>query len=219
VFQPATDGTDLVAGYTTFASPHTGGVVVFDPVTGKERWRAAFPQARDPQIGTGSTGNPILVRGLVIASSGDGTIYAFDRADGSIRWTIPPIPGLPPILQGPFPLPDSSGPDYRPLASNGRTLFAGSLKGAVIAYDITTQKEKWRYDDPHTGSVSFGLVCDDRYVYTPYASGHHVALDQLNGRERWKTPDARDGFVWMANAIDGFVYLAGGHGGFVAFNR
>jgi len=219
VFQPATDGTDLVAGYTTFASPHTGGVVVFDPVTGKERWRAAFPRARDPQIGTGSTGNPILVRGLVIASSGDGTIYAFDRADGSIRWTIPPVPGLPPILQGPFPLPDSSGPDYRPLASNGRTLFAGSLKGAVSAYDITTHREKWRYDDPHSGSVSFGLVCDDRYVYTPYASGHHVALDQLNGRERWKTPDARDGFVWMANAIDGFVYLAGGHGGFVALNR
>ena len=38
-------------------------------------------------------------------------------------------------------------------------------------------------------------------------------------RNDWQTPDARDGFVWMANAIDGFVYLAGGHGGFVAFDR
>src|SRR5215813_6279528 len=85
VFQPATDGTDLVAGYTTFMSPHTGGVVVFDPVTGKERWRASFPQAQDPEIGTGSTGNPILVGRLVIASSGDGTIFAFDRTDGSTR--------------------------------------------------------------------------------------------------------------------------------------
>ena len=219
VFQPATDGTDLVAGYTTFASPHTGGVVVLDPVTGRERWRAPFPQARDPLIGTGSTGNPILTGDLVVASSGDGTVFGFDRANGSIRWTIPPIPGLPPIIQGPFPLPDSSGPDYRPLAISGRTLFVGSLKGPVIAYDITTRKETWRYDDPHSGSVSFGLVSDDRYVYVPYASGHHVALDQLTGAERWKTPDARDGFVWMANPIDGFVYLAGAHGGFVALDR
>jgi len=105
------------------------------------------------------------------------------------------------------------------LATSGRTLFVGSLKGPVIAYDLTTRREKWRYDDPHSGSVSFGLVSDDRYVYVPYASGHHVALDQFTGAERWKTPDARDGFVWMANAIDGFVYLAGGHGGFVAFDR
>jgi outer membrane protein assembly factor BamB len=219
VFQPATDGTDLVAGYTTFVAPHTGGVVVLDPTSGRERWRAMFPAAHGPQIGTGSSGNPILVGDLVIASSGDGTVYAFDRAKGFVRWTIPPIPGLPQILQGPFPLPDSPGPDYRPLANSARTLFVGSLKGPVIAYDLTTRQEKWRYENPHSGSVSFGLVSDDRYVYVPYASGHHVALDQFTGAEHWQTPDARDGFVWMANAIDGFVYLAGGHGGFVAFVR
>jgi len=219
VFQPVTDGTDLVAGFTTFVSPHTGGVVVFDPLTGKERWRAVFPQARDLRIGTGSTGIPILAGDLVVASSGDGTVYAFDRGKGFIRWTIPPIPGLPAILQGPFPLPDSSGPDYRPLAATARTLFVCSLKGPVIAYDLGTQREKWRYDDPQSGSVSFGMVIDDRYVYVPYASGHHLAFDQFTGAIRWQTPDARDGFIWTANAIDGFVYLAGGHGGFVALDR
>jgi outer membrane protein assembly factor BamB len=219
VFQPATDGTDLVVGFTTFAIPNRGGVVLLDPVTGNERWRAVFPSASDPLLGTGSMGNPILVGDLVIASSGDGTIYGFDRAKGFTRWTIPPIPGLPAILRGPFPVPDSSGADYRPLASTARTLFAGSLKGPVIAYDLTTLLEKWRYDDPHSGSVSFGLVSDDRYVYVPYASGHHVALDQFTGEEHWQTPDERDGFIWMANAIDGVVYLAGVHGGFVAFDR
>ncbi len=130
VFQPATDGTDLVAGFTTFVSPHTGGVVVLDPITGHERWRATFPQAHDPRIGTGSTGNPILVGDLVVASSGDGTIYGFDRAKGFIRWSIPPIPGLPPILQGPFPLPDSPGPDYRPLASTARTVVRRFTQGS-----------------------------------------------------------------------------------------
>ena len=219
VFQPATDGTDLVAGFTAFVAPNRGGVVLLDPVTGDEKWRAVFPSAPDPWLGTGSTGNPILAGDLVIASSGDGTIYGFDRSKGFIRWTIPPIPGLPPILQGPFPVPDTSGADYRPLTSYGRTLFAGSLKGPVMAYDLTSLQEKWQYNDPHSGSVSFGLTSDDRYVYVPYASGHHVALDQFTGQERWRTADARDGYIWMANAIDGFVYLAGVHGGFVAFDR
>src|SRR5262245_56265298 len=217
VFQPAIDGADLAAGFTTFAAPHRGGVVVIDPATGKERWRAVFPAAPDPLLGTGSTGNPVFAGNVVIASSGDGTVYGFDRVKGFIRWSIPPIPGLPPILQGPFPLPDTSGADYRPLARTWRTLFVGSLKGPVIAYDLDTLRELWRYDDSHSGSVSFGLVSDDRYVYVPYASGRHVALDQMTGKEHWQTLDPHDGFVWMASSIDGFVYLAGAHGVFVAF--
>jgi outer membrane protein assembly factor BamB len=219
VFQPATDGADLVAGFTTHVAPNRGGVVLLDTTTGNERWRAVFPLAPDPLLGTGSMGNPIFAGDLVIASSGDGTIFGFDRAKGFIRWTIPPIPGLPPILQGPFPLPDTSGADYRPLARAWRTLFVGSLKGPVIAYDLSTLKEKWRYDDLHSGSVSFGLVSDDRYVYVPYASGRHVSLDQSDGTEHWKTADASDGFYWMATSTDGFVYLAGGRGGFVAVYR
>jgi outer membrane protein assembly factor BamB len=219
VFQPTTDGTDVVAGYTTFSAPPVGGVVVLDPVTGRERWRASFPRASDPLLGTGSNGGPILAGDLVIASSGDGTVYAFDRAKGSIAWTLPPISTLSPILQGPFPLPDTPGADYRPLARTWRTLFVGSLKGQVIAYDLTTRREKWRYEGVYNGSVSFGLASDDRSVYVPYASGRHVALDQFTGAERWRTTDARDAFNWPAMSIDNFVYLAGGKGGFVAFLR
>ena len=138
VFQPATDGTDLVAGFTTFAAPNRGGVVAIDPVTGNERWRATFPNAPRPITWHGLNGESDFAGDVVIASSGDGTVYGFDRAKGFIRWAIPPIPGLPPILQGPFPLPDTSGADYRPLARTWRTLFVGLLKGPVIAYDLET---------------------------------------------------------------------------------
>ena len=219
VFQPVLDGADLVAGFTTRVAPNRGGVVVLDPITGGERWRTMFPLAADPLLGTGSAGNPIVFGDVVIAASGDGTVYGFDRARGSIRWSIPPIPGVPAILRGPLPVPDSPGADYRPLARTWRTLFVGSLKGPVIAYDLSTLKEQWRYDVPNSGSVSFGLVSDDRHVYVPFASGHHVALDLNTGAERWQTPNAGDGFWWTAAAVDGFVYLAGGHGGFVAIAR
>jgi outer membrane protein assembly factor BamB len=218
VFQPVTDGTDVVAGYTISAAPPIGGVVVVDPVTGRERWRASFPKSSDPLLGTGSTGHPILAGDVVIASAGDGTIYGFDRLKGFIRWTLPPLTTIPPQIQGPFPLPDGPGADFRPLATTWRTLFVGSLRGPVIAYDLTTLREKWRYYDPQSGSVSFGLVSDDRAVYVPYASGHHVALDQFTGAVRWRTA-APDSFIWPALSVDSYVYLAGGQGGFVAFRR
>jgi outer membrane protein assembly factor BamB len=220
VFQPVADGTAVAAGYTSFVAPNVGGVVLLDPMTGRERWRTAFPRPHDPLLGTGSNGGPILAGELVIASSGDGTIYAFDRANGSIRWTLPPIGTVPPIIQGPFPIPTyAAGADYRPLARSGRLLFVGSLKGHVIAYDLVTRRESWRYVDDHSGSVSFALTSDEHAVYVPYVSGRHVALNIENGTERWRTIDTSDGFHWPAVSMDGRVYLAGGRGGFVALRR
>ena len=130
VFQPATDGTVVAAGYTTFTAPNVGGVVLVELGTGRELWRAAFPRPADPLLGTGSTGGPVLTDTAVIASSGDGTVYGFNRTNGSILWTLPPIRMVPPILQGPVPLrTTSAGADYRPLARTGQHAGCWFLEG------------------------------------------------------------------------------------------
>jgi outer membrane protein assembly factor BamB len=217
VFQPATDGTVAAAGYTTFVAPNVGGVVLAELGTGRELWRTAFPRPADHLLGTGSTGGPVLTDTAVIASSGDGTVYGFNRTNGSILWTLPPIQVLPPILQGPVPFPSASaGADYRPLARTGPTLFVGSLKGHVVAYDLATRLQRWKYVDDLSGSVSFALVSDSRSVYVPFVSGRHIALNVLTGGERWRTTDARDDFLWPAAPTSDRVYIAGGRGGFVA---
>jgi outer membrane protein assembly factor BamB len=219
VYQPAAEGTAVAAGFTTFARPNVGGVVLFEPATGRERWRTMFPRPKDPLLGSGSAGNPIFAGDLVLASSGDGTVYALDRDNGSIRWTLPPIAEAPPILQGPVPAPPGSGPDYRPLARNRQLLFVGSLKGHVIAYHLDTRREAWRYLDDRSGSVAFAMASDETSVYVPFYSGRQVALDAASGIERWRTPDADAGFLWPAASMDDRVFLAGARGGLVAFRR
>ena len=220
VFQPATDGMVAAAGYTTFTAPNVGGVVLVELGTGRELWRAAFPRPADPLLGTGSAGGPVLTDTAVIASSGDGTVYGFNRTNGSILWTLPPILMVPPILQGPVTLPTmSAGADYRPLARTGQTLVVGSLKGHVVAYDLATRLQRWRYLDDWSGSVSFALVSDNLSVYVPFVSGRHIALNVSTGGERWRTTDARDDFLWPAAPTSDRVYLAGGKGGFVALRR
>lgn len=220
VFPPTTDGVVVAIGYTTFQGPPRGGAVLLDLATGRELWRTAFPLASDPLLGTGSTGGPLLTSDSIIASSGDGTVYILSRTDGSIVWTIPGISGVPPVLQGPFPLPHTSGgADFRPLTRSGRRLFAGSLKGAVVAYDLPTRREIWRHEDPRAGSVSFAIASDERFVHVPYASGRHVALDAATGALRWRTADAAYGFNWAAASDDRHTYLAGGAGGLIAVRR
>jgi outer membrane protein assembly factor BamB len=221
VFAPATDGTVVAAGYTTFHAPNTGGVVLFDLASGRELWRADFPKAPDPLLGTGSTGGPVIAGDVICASSGDGTIYIFNRRDGSVRWSIPGVPGLPGVLRGPLPAPQESahGADYRPLAVSGPTLVAGSLKGPVVAYDLRTRRQRWRYVDEGSGSVAFGLAADRDAVYVPFYSGQQVALDLRRGRERWRTAGRGAGFLWRAASDSRRVYLAGGSSGYVAFER
>lgn len=220
VFAPAVDGGGVAAAYTTFKAPNVGGVAFFDPLTGRERWRTAFPKAADPLLGTGAAGGPLLVNDLVIAAAGNGVVYAFDRHDGSIRWRLPAVSGLPPVLRGPLPLPEAvEGADFRALTFAGGTLVAGSLHGRVTAYDIYTRRELWRYDGSWSGSVGFGLHADRRSVYVPLVSGRHVALDLATGMERWRTADPRDGLSWPAASDGQRVFLAGSSGGYVAVAR
>jgi outer membrane protein assembly factor BamB len=220
VFAPKSDGLVVVAGFTSFAAPPTGGVAMFDVESGRQMWRAVFPKAVDPLLGTGFAGGPLITAAFVIASAGDGRIYGFRRTDGTIAWSIPGLDYVPPILRGPFPVPSSSsGADFRPLVRGGDMVIAGSLKGPVVAYDIATQERKWQWVDERSGSVAFAMAGDDRDVFVPLASGRHVAIDAASGRERWRTADAAGQFTWPAAFDATRVYLAGGQGGYVAIRR
>ena len=195
-------------------------VALLDLATGRQVWRTAFPRAVDPLLGTGSTGGPIIADRVVVASSGNGTVYGFDRTSGSIVWTVPSIDTIPTIIRGPLALPETStGPDYRPLARSGQIVIVGSLKGDVVAYDLATRQERWRYLDASNGSVAFAIASDDQSVYVPFVSGRHVALALSNGAERWRTSNAADGFSWPSASDGTRIFMAGDKGGFIAIRR
>jgi outer membrane protein assembly factor BamB len=210
VFPPAADGDVVAAGYTTELAPLIGGIVAVDAVTGAQRWRTEFPRPSDPLLSTNAAGTPIFVDDLVIASSGDGVVYAFDRTNGSIRWSIPRLEG---------PLPGTSispDRDHRPLARAGGLLVVGSLTSYVVAYDMATRQERWRFSPRLDASVAFAVVTDDRVAYVPYFSGTTVAVDLSSGTELWRFGNWRQGFFYPAALFGDRVYVAGVDGGFVA---
>ena len=205
VFPPVADDDIVIASYTSFTAPNTGGVVALDLATGGIQWRAAFPPVAEKRTATNAAGGPLIVDDAVIATRGDGVIHAFDRGDGTIRWVIAGVN-----------LPGRTVDDYRPLARSGRTLVAGSLTGVVDAYDLSTREKKWRYAGELNGSIAFAIAADERYVYVPYVGGRLVALNIADGTERWRTGNLQAGFVWPPASAGDRIYLAGSGAGFFA---
>ena len=77
-------------------------------------------------------GAAVGLSALLMASSSNGIIHAFDIGSGEIAWSLPPV-------TGPFPMfPPANAHDTRALAVHGHTLIAGSSTGIVTAYDAQT---------------------------------------------------------------------------------
>jgi len=216
VYEPVLDRGLLVAAFATMTAPTSGGVVALDASTGAERWRTEFP-ALPNGIGVGAAGKPLAVGDLIVVANRDGSIHALARDDGAPVFVIAgldrrllpdsPVPGLP----GPRP-------DFRALASSGRSLFAGSLTGYVVAYDLDTRRERWRHLGGQNGSIGFHLAADAQAVYFPAFSGRLTAVSTANGVERWRIGDGLNTFLFPP-ALAGDRAYATAFTGFYALGR
>ena len=209
MFQPVVAGDLVVAGYSTFGRPISGGIVAVERQTGRERWRREFPRA-SLSAATGFGGGPGVTEDLVIAASGDGQIHGLDRDSGRPRWVRPPVTrsdGRP------------ADRDWRALAVSGPWLAAGSVTGVVTMIDIETGAERWRYAHPDGGSVALRITVDDRSVYVPHLGGLLVALDSRDGHERWKIGGFSDGFNWAPAIAGERAYVAASRTGLFALPR
>jgi hypothetical protein len=61
--------------------------------------------------------------------------------------------------------------DLRPLVVTGRMLYAGSLTGTVVAYDLVDHAELWRYAHDAGGSTAVRIVSDEDALYVPISEG------------------------------------------------
>ena len=210
VFRPALHGRDVAVAYSTYVNPNVGGLAVLDAESGRLRWRTEFPKAREPWQHTNAAGGPVVVDDLVFGSAGDGNIYAFDVATGAVRWAFPRLSGP---LEGVITATDT---DYRAITGAGRLIVAGSATGYVVAYDIDTRQERWRFFDALAGSTAFGLSADAQSVYVPFFSGFIVAIDRATGVERWRHGDFTMGFIWPPDPAGDRVYASAARAGFFA---
>jgi outer membrane protein assembly factor BamB len=216
VYEPVLDGALVYAGYTVMSTPTHGGVVALNAETGEERWRAELP--RPPNgIGAGAAGKAVVVDDLVVMANRDGSIHAFAKGDGASRWVIRGL-DLPLFPNSPVPEPPGPRTDFRALAATGRTLFAGSLLGYVVAYDLDTRRERWRHLGGQNGSIGFQLTADAQALYFPSFSGRLTAVNVTTGTERWRIGDGLNSFLFPP-ALDGSAAYASAFGGFYALRK
>ncbi|MGE0359201.1 MAG: PQQ-binding-like beta-propeller repeat protein [Vicinamibacterales bacterium] len=216
VFPPVLHGDLVVVGFSVYVNPSVGGLAALDAATGRLRWRTMFPPARERWQHTNVAGGPIVVDDVVIGSAGDSNLYAVDLATGALRWTFPALTDLPEQIPGVPPL--STDFDHRAIVLAGRLLVAGSATGVVVAYDLDTRRERWRFYDRAAGSTMFWFAADDRLVYVPYFGGFVVALDVATGVERWRTGDFTKGFIWPPLPAGDRLFLGGAYAGFQALS-
>ena len=197
VYQPIVDRDLALAGFTEFDRPSRGGVVAVDARTGVERWRRHFRHAPPGDTGRNNAwaGGPVAWRELVIAAASSGSIYAFDRRRGALRRRIE------------SPTPDASQ-DLRPMVLSRDTLVVGSLTGLVVAYELPSFQERWRYAPAAASSVLFGMTAAPDSVFVPYSGGRIVRLDLDSGRVRWTIP-RHTSFVWPPGVDERSVYVVG----------
>lgn len=210
VYRPALEGRRLAVGYSTFVIPNAGGLAMLDANTGTLLWRAAYPPGAQTWQHTNFTGGPVFAGDVVYGSAGDGNIYAFDVDSGALKWALPRLTGP---LEGVITTTDL---DHRAIVKAGRYLIAGSTTSYIVAYDLETRRETWRFFDRLSGSTTFAFSADARTVYVPFFGGFIIAVDLETGTERWRYGGFTQGFLWAPAPAGDRVLAVGADAGLVA---
>lgn len=152
-------------------------------------------------------GSPAIVGGVVYVGSGDGTMYALDRATGALRWRYD----------------GGSAIASSPAVGGGRVYFA-SRDGRIRAVSAAKGALVWTVATGPDVPFPWGHESGDVYLSSPAyvggmvivgaGDGHVYAVDGASGRLKWRastggrvrsSPAIAGGRVFVGSA-DGRVY-------------
>jgi len=163
VFDRALDGNPTsgpvhAAGRIYFATAE-GEVCVHDAATGEEKARLR------PPVRATLLGGLAVHAGLVLAGAEDGSLFAFDAAAGTARWTYA-----------------AGGAVRAPAFGTGDTVFVGATDGAIHALDLKGERRA-RYD--LTGPVGGTGAVVNGFLYAVTGSGNVSAFDVVRQVPFW----------------------------------
>ena len=149
----------------------------------------SFPRADQVAVGT-IVGGAVVSDGAVILGSSDGSVYAIEEEDGTLRWAF------------------ATGAEVwsPPTVADGLVYF-GSLDHTVYAVDVDSGEEAWRFTTG--GGVSSRPLVDGGHVYVGSFDQRLYALDAETGAPVWGAPFRGDQWFWSGVASDGESVYAG----------
>jgi outer membrane protein assembly factor BamB len=179
---------------------------------GKELWNDKYgaqavtgAAARHP----GPRSSPTVVGGKVVTLGVGGVLSCLDAATGRVVWRKDPFPKVVPQFFTAM----------SPIIVDGMCIaqLGGKGNGAIIAYDLATGDEKWRWanEGPDYGSPALLTVAGTKQIVTPTEKSI-VGISVSDGRLLWQLTSVppRRAYNAATPMVDGqtVIYAAKGRG-------
>jgi outer membrane protein assembly factor BamB len=185
-----------------------------DAKTGDEAWQHSY-EAEQTRGGAGGfpgpRSTPTVADGKVVTFGVDGMLCCYDATSGSELWRNDKYVGSYPMFY------TSSSP----IVVNGTCIVqqGGRRDGGIVAYDLTTGEEKWKWMEsgPTYGSPVLMEVDGVKAVFTPTDS-KMVALNAADGKLLWEIPYSQGRYNAATPIVAGTTLIIAGPGtGLTAF--
>jgi outer membrane protein assembly factor BamB len=208
------DATPALVGDKLYVSARQGGqevVLCLDAGTGKEDWKDGYdalppngPAGRHP----GPRSSPAVSDGKVVTYGARGTLSCLDAASGKVLWRKQDAGGGWPRF-----FTASS-----PLITDGLCVLqvGGEEKGGIVAYDLATGADKWKWMEDGTAYASPTLLkIDGQTQVVAITSKRVVGLGVSDGKLLWEIPFApgqRMAYNAATPIVDGQTVIYAGSG-------
>jgi outer membrane protein assembly factor BamB len=209
------DATPALVGGKLFVFSRQGDDEVIqglDAANGTTIWSnryealaATGPAGQHP----GPRSSPTVADGKVVTLGVRGTLSCLDADSGKLLWRKDEIRGWPQFFTA-----------MSPLVADGLCIaqLGGKTNGVVVAYDLASGAEKWKYsgDGAAYASPVTMTVGDTKYIITE-TDKQVVALAEADGKLAWQTPYIGKGMGagnYDTPIIDGqtLIYTGSGRG-------
>jgi len=193
----AGDATPALVGDKLYVFTRQGEdevILCMDANDGKELWRDQYtaqavtgPASRHP----GPRSSPTVTDGKVVTLGASGILSCLDAATGKVVWRHDPFPGVVPKFFTAM----------SPLIADGMCIahLGGVGNGAIIAYDLNSGNEKWRWADegPEYSSPVL-LTMDDTKQIVTLTEKSIVGVGVADGKLLWQLPFVPQGRAYNA---------------------
>lgn len=209
------DATPALVGKRLYVFTRQGEEEValcLDAESGKKLWEDRYAAqavtgaaARHP----GPRSSPAVSGGKVITLGVGGILSCLEAASGKLLWRKDPFPKVVPLF--------FTGMSPIVIEGNVIAYLGGQGNGALIAYDLATGDEKWRWDgeSPEYASPALLEVSGTKQIVT-LAEKSIVAVDASDGKLLWHLPflPGRRAYNAATPIIDGqtVIYTGAGRG-------
>ncbi len=206
------DASPAVAGGKIYAFARQDAdelLVCLDAATGKEVWRekyesqaAAEPMGRHP----GPRSSPTVAAGKVVCYGARGTLSCFDAANGKLAWRKNDFGTWPRFFTA-----------SSPMVVDGLCIaqLGGEEKGGIVAYDLGSGNEKWKWtDDGSAYSSPELLTVGGTKMLVALTAKKVVGVGVSDGKLLWEVPFPVPGRAYNAATpiVDGQTVIFAGSG-------